>query len=258
MPIEEHTKRMYNQFGSEYQKSRDERKKERVYNEFLEVPSMVKAVGNIGSKRLLDVGCGAGIHAKKYLQKGAKVEGVDISETMIKLARKNCPDVNFKIGTITKLPYKSSSFDVVTASLVIDYVDNLNKAFSEVNRVLKKKGLFYYSRNSPEASARELKVEGRYRYCAVGAVRDTKNKRLIPLGTHWKEGIQKFEMFPGMTLKYYKRSFSTNLKAIVKSGFELVNFIDCKPTPTFKNYDQDTYRIFTKFPLFSIYVCRKK
>jgi 2-polyprenyl-3-methyl-5-hydroxy-6-metoxy-1,4-benzoquinol methylase len=90
MNVEAYTKRIYDKFGAEYQKSRDEKQVDRVYNEFLEVPWMIKAVGNINGKCLLDIGCGAGVHAKKYLAKGAKVWGIDISKTMIELAKKRC------------------------------------------------------------------------------------------------------------------------------------------------------------------------
>ena len=65
MKIEEHNKKMYDQFGKEYQKGRDEKQKCRLYNEFLEVPSMIKAVGNIRGEKLLDVGCGAGVHIQQ-------------------------------------------------------------------------------------------------------------------------------------------------------------------------------------------------
>jgi ubiquinone/menaquinone biosynthesis C-methylase UbiE len=256
--IEKHTQKMYDAFGREYQKSREEKKPERLFNEFLEVPAMLKAVGNIGRKRLLDIGCGAGIHAKKYFQKGANVEGLDISRTMIELARKNCPQARFKVGSITKLPYKNSSFDTVTASLCMDYIRELDKAFSEVNRVLKKGGLFYYSENSPINSMRERKETSALDCNAIGRIKDKRTNKTLALGTGWKEGVEEFEMVPGMKIKYYKRMFRTHLKAIVNAKFELIDIIDCKPTPTFKKYDPKAYNIYTKFPIFSIYVCRKK
>jgi hypothetical protein len=78
------------------------------------------------------------------------------------------------------------------------------------------------------------------------------------LGTSWKERIEEFEMVSGLILKYYNRMFRTHFKAIVSSRFEFVDIIDCKPVPAFKKYDPESYKIYTKFPIFSIYVCRKK
>ena len=258
MTTESYTKKMYDRFGAEYQRGRDEKIQDRAYNEFLEVPCMLDAVGKIKGRKLLDVGCGAGIHIKHYLKKGAKCLGMDLSKTMIELAKKNCPDVDFKTGSVVKLPYQNSSFDIVTASLVIDYVKDLNKAFSEVRRVLKKGGLFFYSDNSPIQMAREIREDKRFIYNIVGHIKDKKTNKKVGFGTNWKEGIIEFEMVPGMKVKWYKRMFRTHLEAIVKSGFELVDFIDCKPVPEFRKYNPEAYGIFTKYPLFSIFVCRKK
>ncbi|MFH1072467.1 MAG: class I SAM-dependent methyltransferase [Nanoarchaeota archaeon] len=258
MSIEKYTKRIYDQFGKAYQQSRDEHRKERLYNEFLEVPCMLKAVGNIRNKHLLDIGCGAGVHVKRYLKKGAKAEGIDLSQTMIALAQKNCPGVMFKVGTITKLPYKNSRFDIVTASLIIDYVKDLDQAFAEVSRVLRKGGLFFYSDNSPISGAREIFENKIFKIKAVGYVLDKKTGSRIPLGSYWHECLEEFEMLPGMTTKYYKRMFRTHLTTLRNAGLELVDFIDCKPVPAFKRYDPESYALFTKFPLFSIYVCQKK
>ena len=45
---------------------------------------------------VLDVGCGAGIPTAKFLvNKGIKVTGIDLSDTMLHLARKNVPTGEF-------------------------------------------------------------------------------------------------------------------------------------------------------------------
>lgn len=249
---------MYDIYGKEYQKTREEKHKSRLYNEFLEVSCMIKAVGNIKNKKLLDVGCGAGVHIKNYLKAGAKCTGIDLSKTMIKLAKQNCPDVDFKIGSMTKLHFKNSSFDVVTASLSIDYIENLQPVFKEVNRVLKSGGLFYYSNESPIASARERYEDSNFKIVGIGKFIDKKSGKMIPLGRGWNERLAEWEMVPGMIMKTYNKTFRTQLQALRKANFELVDFIDCKPIPAFKKYDPDAYKIFTKFPLFSIYVSKKK
>ncbi len=54
------------------------------------------------------------------------------------------------------------------------------------------------------------------------------------------------------------KTFRTQLKALLAAGFELVDIIDCKPDLTFKKKDPVVYKRFSKFPLFAIYVARKK
>ena len=258
MTVEKHTKKMYDQFGKEYQRTRKEKHKSRLYNEFLEVPCMIKAVENIKDKKLLDIGCGAGVHIKKYLSKGAKCWGMDISQSMVDMAKQNCPDVDFKVGSMTKLPYKNSSFDIVTASLSIDYIKDLTPVFKEILRVLKKGGIFYYSNESPIASARERYEDKNVKIVGIGKFLDKKTGKQISLGRGWDERLAEWEMVPGMLMKTYNKTFRTQLKNLRIAGFELIDFIDCKPTPTFKKYDPTAYEVFSKFPLFSIYVSQKK
>ena len=41
--------------------------------------------------RILDMGCGSGRDAKIFSDRGFKVTGIDLSEKMINISRKNCP-----------------------------------------------------------------------------------------------------------------------------------------------------------------------
>jgi ubiquinone/menaquinone biosynthesis C-methylase UbiE len=164
----------------------------------------------------------------------------------------------FLVGTIKRLPYDDAFFDIVTASLIIDYVDDLKKAFREVRRVLKKDGLFFYSDNSAISAARQHYEDDTYKIRGTGYFIDKRSNKRFNLGDSWSEGVREFEMIPGMTIKFYKRTFRTHLKAIVDSGFELVDIIDCKPIPAFRSYDPVAYDLFNKFPIFSIFVCKRK
>lgn len=258
MNIQHHTKKMYDQYGHLYQKTRDEHHSSRAYNEFLEVPAMFKAVGNIKGKKLLDLGCGAGVHIQHYLKKGAKCWGRDISKTMLDLAKKRCPTVDFTLGSITQLPYKDNSFDLVISSLCLDYVKDIDKAFKETQRVLKKGGLFYFSDESPIAAARERYEDDKFIIAGLGKFVDKKTGKQISLGKAWDERVCTWEMVPGMALKTYSRTFRTKLLQLRKAGFELVDFIDCKPTLGFKKLNPKEYAVFSKIPMFSIYVVQKK
>ncbi|HOW29802.1 MAG TPA: class I SAM-dependent methyltransferase [archaeon] len=247
--LEENTKKMYNNFGEEYQKKR-------YYNEYVEIPNMLKAVKNIKGKNLLDIGCGAGIHIKAYSKKGAKCSGIDISETMIEMAKKNNPKVEFKVGTVTKLPYKSNSFDVVTCSLILDYIADLNLAYKEINRILKKGGILYYSYNSPVACVREDYEDNNYKIRGVGKFIDKKRNKTIFLGQNGR--LENVEWLPGMNIKCYWYPIHIHLRALIKNHLELIDLVDCYPIKSFKNRYPEKYAHHSKYPLWTIYVCRKK
>ena len=64
----------------------------------LEKPAMYSALGNVRGKTILCLGCGAGEECAHLKSLGAKkVIGVDISKSLINIAKKNFPDIEFKI-----------------------------------------------------------------------------------------------------------------------------------------------------------------
>ena len=86
--------------------------------------------------KVLDVGCGSGQDATYYAKKGAKVEGIDISEKEIEMANKlNCGE--FKVGDMKNLPYDSNTFDIVTSYYALQASDKVTKAIEEMIRVAK-------------------------------------------------------------------------------------------------------------------------
>lgn len=52
---------------------------------------------------------------------------------------------NASTGSIEKIPFKDETFDIVVALEVIEHVPNVQKSFTDVKRVLKKKGHFIFS-----------------------------------------------------------------------------------------------------------------
>ncbi|MCS7106382.1 MAG: methyltransferase domain-containing protein [Candidatus Aenigmarchaeota archaeon] len=115
----------------------------------LEEKPLLKIIGNVRGKRVLDAGCGTGRITVKLLEKGAKVFGIDISEKMLERARvkakkfkKRC---ELKLASVYKIPYPKNSFDMVVCNLVTSHLQNLKKAIAEMARVLKPKGFLIIS-----------------------------------------------------------------------------------------------------------------
>lgn len=140
-------KKVYDKYAINYFAARSQGKdKSGIYTREIEKPIMFSLVPkNLKNKKLLDIGCGPGIHLKEYLKRKAEAHGVDISKEMLNLAKKIAPKSKLKLINSYKLPFKKNSFDIVTASFLLDHVKDLDKSFKEIKRVLKPKGLFIFS-----------------------------------------------------------------------------------------------------------------
>ena len=111
-----------------------------------------KMIGDIAGKKVIDIGTGPGNLAKELSDKGARVIGVDSSEQWIISCKekytesKHLQFIHTGGGNLSSI--KSKSIDVVIMNVVLPNVDSLQeveKIFKEVGRVLKKNGLFIFS-----------------------------------------------------------------------------------------------------------------
>jgi ubiquinone/menaquinone biosynthesis C-methylase UbiE len=102
----------------------------------------------VGGECLLDAGCGTGMMALRIAARcpGCTVHGIDISPKMIAVARQDAEDqglaVDFRVGSITDLPYPGDSFDVVITNIMYHHLDLAEKrqAVAEIARVLRGPG----------------------------------------------------------------------------------------------------------------------
>ncbi len=96
-------------------------------------------------QRLIEVGCGIGTDLVRFAAGGARVTGVDLSQTAIDLARKNfelhdLAAEELRVGNGESLPYPDASFDVAYAHGVIQYTANAAQLVRECHRMLKPGG----------------------------------------------------------------------------------------------------------------------
>ena len=61
---------------------------------------------NIKSGLIVDLGCGSGLSAQEFIKANYRVLGIDISESMIKIARSRVPEAEFRVESLfkTKIP----------------------------------------------------------------------------------------------------------------------------------------------------------
>ena len=97
---------------------------------------------------VLDLGSGGGIDvflAAKKVGPNGKAIGVDMTQEMIDLAKKNADkielrNVEFRLGDAEDLPVEDESVDVIISNCVINLAPDKDRVFSEAYRVLKPGG----------------------------------------------------------------------------------------------------------------------
>ena len=99
----------------------------------------LKSEGN----SLLDVGCGTGLHLK-HMKDDFSCTGVDVSKSMLKIARKNAKGVTFKEADMKTLKLGKQFYIIVCLLSSIGYVKtvtSLEKTIQNFSKHLKKGGL---------------------------------------------------------------------------------------------------------------------
>jgi SAM-dependent methyltransferase len=101
---------------------------------------------------LLDLGCGTGNHDLFFAKKGFQVTGIDFSQQMIKIARKNLShqkglSCDFRVGDIRKLRLTMKFDTVVSLFHVMSYQTtntDLREAFTTASFHLDPGGIFIF------------------------------------------------------------------------------------------------------------------
>lgn len=256
-PEEKEAKEKYGYIANDYHYFRTKKHPEGwIYNEFLEMPATLGLVGNVKGKKVLDFGCGSGIYTKLLKKKGAKIKGFDISKEMIDIARKENPIIDLRIGSGYKIPFKGK-FDIVVASLVMDYLKDWDKVFKEVKRVLKKGGYFVFSVGNPVSESTErvfvkgkrLKVKG---VPARAIVNYFEERKIFSI---WKNILSDKK---DIKMHGYHKTYETVIKIIVKNGFEIIGYKDCYPLKKSKKLFPEEYNFVSNIPYFCVWKVKKK
>ena len=97
------------------------------------------AIREVAPRRYLEVGCGPGeLSARVREELGAEVVAVDSSERMVELASER--GVDARLGDVQDLQLPDEEFDCAVAAWMLYHVPDVERALSELARVLKPGG----------------------------------------------------------------------------------------------------------------------
>ncbi len=139
------TQEAYNKWASQYDtnlnKTRD-----------LEAFALRTILSTIPFESCLEIGCGTGKNTVWFIEKANQVTSVDLSEEMLAKAKEKIKSekVQFVQADITTTwKFRNQLYDLVSFSLVLEHIENLEHIFSETAAALKSGGYIYIGELHP-------------------------------------------------------------------------------------------------------------
>jgi len=128
---------------------------------------------------LLDVACGPGIISCYFAPRVARVTGLDMVPAMLEQARrlqaeKQLPNIEWKLGQSTELPFADGSFDCVVTRFSFHHYMDPQAALREMRRVAKSGGTVLVADVTPRPDAQD-----RFNYWEI--LRDPSHTRALTL-----------------------------------------------------------------------------
>jgi ubiquinone/menaquinone biosynthesis C-methylase UbiE len=100
---------------------------------------VIEAAGLQPGERALDLACGTGVAARlaaEHVAPTGTVVGIDPNPSMLEVARRTSPDIDWNLGTAENVPLADESVDVVACSLGFQFFADKARALQEMRRVL--------------------------------------------------------------------------------------------------------------------------
>jgi ubiquinone/menaquinone biosynthesis C-methylase UbiE len=135
----------YNNWASQYDTNNNKTRD-------LEALALRKSLANIPFNNVLEVGCGTGKNTVWYLEKAQQVVAIDLSEEMLAKAKEKIKStyVSFLETDIrNEWTFTDQLFDLISFSLVLEHIENLDHVFNEVHKKLKPGGFVYIGELHP-------------------------------------------------------------------------------------------------------------
>ena len=187
------------------------------------IPLAVEELEDFG--RILDVGCGDGQIARALAARGCTVVGIDPTQRNLQVAVERGGGPEYRHGTADALPFGDGEFDAVVACLVFEHIDELDKAISEVARVLRPGGRFAFFLNHPLLQTPgsgwidDHMVDPPEQYWRIGAY-------LVET-----ESIEEVE--PGVHIRFLHRPLSRYVNSLAANGLTIGRMSEPSPPEGF-------------------------
>lgn len=139
------TRQAYNNWASQYDTNENKTRD-------LEAQALRVTLNNLSFTHCLEVGCGTGKNTAFLVQKANIITAIDLSEEMLAKAKEKIgsKQVAFKLADITdSWDFADGPYDLITFSLVLEHILDLDHIFSEASKQLRPGGYVYIGELHP-------------------------------------------------------------------------------------------------------------
>ena len=221
-------------------------------------PPLLKLLGSVKGRRVLDIACGNGYLSRRLARQGALVTAIDASATIIAIAQE------YEVEEPLGITYynrdaacldilEDESFDIALCNMGLMSVRDTERAIHETARVLKPKGRFIASISHPCFDPIES---------ALWVI-----ERAYPTTTVWRKIGRYREVFSGWVLwrtgkdgvtktREYHRPLSWYFRALKSAGFVVTALEEPDPTEEFLEKD-DQGQWIAQIPMHCVIEARK-
>lgn len=153
MNINDVNRDSWNRQAARYQQAADFRFDDVDYGDRdLPTEKDLHLIGEVKGKTVLELGCGGANCGIALAKQGALVTCADISREQISFAQTNAErekvNIQFVVSPMEQLRY-ANCFDIVISMAAMQYIEEIDRVFSNVSNALKDNGSFIFSINDP-------------------------------------------------------------------------------------------------------------
>lgn len=237
----------WDSYSKEYQKlhSPQLNRQDFVWGVWSIPESKLKVLGDVSSKKVLELGCGAAQLSIAIAKMGAHPVGIDNSKQQLEAAKKLLTKEKLNIPlyhcSAERTPFKEESFDLVFCDHGAMSFSPPTPTLKEVSRVLKTGGHFIFNMQSPihemcyNASTDKVDAQLHLNYFEMEKYQDPKSGMLS-----------------------FQQSFSKWIRCFLSTGFEIVDLIELQaPKDGRSTYDFAELDWAEKWPAENIWKLRK-
>jgi len=227
--------------------------KDSVYHVYYEKPAMYALLPDFKDKTVLSLGCGSGEDSAYLKKKGAKKSvGIDLIDELILIAKNSYPECEFHVMNMEKLDFPDNSFDFAYSSLAIHYLEDWNKVFEEVYRILKPNSSFLFSCGHPVRFAMDRETSEEYSIKKLEIMKKRDTGELMITGDYFAKR-KVVDVLGKDTANAWTMPMGDIATAATDAGFLIERLVDPRPLKELGDLEPQTFYRLSKIPEFVIF-----